>query len=117
MTKKKSDTPKKKKEEVAKELKKDLDKAIDKVIDEAVDEALEDAFTEEDLAKVEEIKPMDDKELIEMIKQAALLKRESVTHRELGMALDEFIKSLQVVETWLKTIDDVEADIEKKTKK
>lgn len=38
-------------------------------------------------------------------------------HRELGMANEELIKSLKVVETWLKTIEDIQADIEKKAKK
>lgn len=60
-------------------------------------------------------KPVSDIDLINvLIKKAELFQ---TNHRELGMANQELIKSLKTVETWLKTVEDIEADIKKKAKK
>lgn len=102
---------KKKKAEVAKEIKDELDKAIDE-LDKVIDEAIDDVF-EEEAVKAEDVKPMTDIEVIEMIKQNNISERVSVNHRELGMAYDEVIKSLSIVQSWLKTLNDVKASINK----
>jgi hypothetical protein len=53
------------------------------------------------------------KDIIEYVEKASV----GVTHRELSMALKGMLDSLEIVEGWVKNIQDVEADIAKKIKK